>query len=114
VALLLKNALCTLLLPGIFVFWLPLGVFERRATWPDQLEVHHGVALALAALGAAAYLHCVWLLMRRGRGTPFPLDPPRHLVQRGLYAWVRNPIYLSVLLVVAAAALFLRSADMLL
>lgn len=114
VTLLLKNALFTLLLPGIFVFWLPLEVFVRHAAWPDQLELHHGAALTIAALGVGAYLHCVWLFMRRGRGTPFPLDPPRHLVRRGLYAWVRNPIYLGILLIVAAEALFLRSVDVLL
>ena len=28
-----------------------------------------------------------------GRGTPFPLDPPRQLVTRGLYRYVRNPMY---------------------
>lgn len=107
--LLLKNVLFTLVVPGVFVVWLPLRVFERRARWPDELDVVHGVGLALAAAGTLAYLHCVWTFMRRGRGTPFLLDPPRHLVQRGLYRWVRNPMYLGVLLVVGAQAVFLLS-----
>jgi protein-S-isoprenylcysteine O-methyltransferase Ste14 len=109
VVLLFKNLLFTLVVPGIFVFWLPLRTFERRARWPAEMEPQHWAGLVLAGLGTAAYLHCVWLFMRRGRGTPFLLDPPSHLVQRGLYRWVRNPMYLGVLLVVAAEAVFLRS-----
>jgi protein-S-isoprenylcysteine O-methyltransferase Ste14 len=35
-----------------------------------------------------------------GRGTLAPWDPPRHLVVVGLYRFVRNPMYVSVLTVV--------------
>jgi hypothetical protein len=34
----------------------------------------------------------------RGGGTPLPYDPPRHLVSSGPYAYVRNPMQVSMVL----------------
>ena len=39
--------------------------------------------------------------MRKGQGTPAPVDAPRHLVVNGLYRIVRNPMYIGVLLFAA-------------
>jgi protein-S-isoprenylcysteine O-methyltransferase Ste14 len=44
-----------------------------------------------------------------GKGTPAPFDPPRRLVVRGPYRFVRNPMYLGGALTLAGAALFYRS-----
>ena len=60
-------------------------------------------------LGALAFLHCQWLFATRGQGTPAPVDPPRKLVRRGLYKWVRNPMYLAVFTVLGGEMVFLRS-----
>ncbi|MGH8016128.1 MAG: methyltransferase family protein, partial [Candidatus Zixiibacteriota bacterium] len=32
-----------------------------------------------------------------GRGTPAVFDPPRKLVVRGLYKYVRNPMYIGII-----------------
>jgi protein-S-isoprenylcysteine O-methyltransferase Ste14 len=45
----------------------------------------------LTLLGAWA----AWVLLRKGAGTPLPLDPTRKLVTTGPYAYVRNPMQLS-------------------
>ncbi len=37
-------------------------------------------------------------------GTPGPWDAPRRVVAAGPYRWVRNPIYISALLVVLGQA----------
>ena len=42
------------------------------------------------------YIACVSDFMTVGGGTPAPIDPPRRLVVRGLYGFVRNPMYLGV------------------
>lgn len=109
VVLFLKNLAFTVLFTGAFVGWLPLRVFERHPSWPASLEPSHWAALALGAAGLVGYLHCQWLFMRKGQGTPFLLDPPRKLVQRGAYRWVRNPMYLSVLAIIGAEGVFLPS-----
>jgi len=56
-------------------------------------------AVALVALPALA---AVAELARRGRGTPFPFDPPERLVTTGPYAYVANPMQLSMALVLVA------------
>ena len=37
--------------------------------------------------------------IRKGRGTPAHVDPPKILIVNGLYRYVRNPIYFGALLV---------------
>jgi protein-S-isoprenylcysteine O-methyltransferase Ste14 len=114
VYLLFKNLVFLALAFGVFLFWLPLRVFERHARWPSEsLEPHHYAALLTAFPALLAYLHCTWLFYSRGRGTPLLIDPPTKLVQRGLYRWVRNPMYLAVLTLVAAEGLFFRSGHIL-
>lgn len=111
--LLFKNLLFTLLVPGLVVGWMPLRWFERRAEWPAEWSWHHFAGAALFAVGAAGYLHSTWLFATRGQGTPAPFDPPRKLVWRGLYKWVRNPMYLGLFALVAGEMVFFRSKHIL-
>ena len=111
--LLMRNLLFTATVPGFVIGWVPLRVFEHRAQWPDFFGARHWAAVGLFAVGAGVFLHCQWLFFSRGQGTPAPIDPPKKFVRRGLYKWVRNPMYLGVLAMVAAEVLFLRSFDIL-
>jgi protein-S-isoprenylcysteine O-methyltransferase Ste14 len=56
---------------------------------------------------------CILEFARRGRGTLSPVDPPRTLVIQGLYRYVRNPMYLSVTLIVLGEVLLTRSRGLL-
>lgn len=107
--LLLKNLLFTLLVPGSVVGWVPLHWFERRPRWPEVWLWPHAVGSGLIVIGTIVYLHCLWLFATRGQGTPAPFDPPKRLVWRGLYKWVRNPMFLGVIGVVAGEALLFHS-----
>jgi protein-S-isoprenylcysteine O-methyltransferase Ste14 len=71
------------------------------------------VALVPLALGAAVYLRCLWEFAMRGRGIPAPIDHPKELVVTGLYRYVRNPMYLGVLLFLVGEALFFEYRDFL-
>ena len=44
-------------------------------------------------------IQCSVDIIRKGRGTPAHVDPPKILIVNGLYCHVRNPIYLGALLV---------------
>jgi protein-S-isoprenylcysteine O-methyltransferase Ste14 len=44
-----------------------------------------------------------------GKGTPAPFDPPRKLVIRGPYRFVRNPMYIGAGMTLAGAVLFYES-----
>jgi protein-S-isoprenylcysteine O-methyltransferase Ste14 len=50
---------------------------------------------------------------RFGRGTPAPFDPPRRLVVRGPYRFVRNPMYIGAGLALIGVAMFYRAPQML-
>lgn len=56
---------------------------------------------------------CIWDFARVGRGTLAPVDPPRQLVVRGLYRYVRNPMYLSVTTIVLGELILTRSIALL-
>jgi protein-S-isoprenylcysteine O-methyltransferase Ste14 len=65
--------------------------------------------MMVAAAGALLALWCVVTFVAIGKGTPAPFDPPRRLVVRGPYRFVRNPMYLGGALALAGAALFYQS-----
>jgi protein-S-isoprenylcysteine O-methyltransferase Ste14 len=60
------------------------------------------------------YLRCLWEFAARGRGIPAPIDHPKQLVVTGLYQYVRNPMYVGVLLFLLGEALFFGSSRFLL
>ncbi|MES1194581.1 MAG: methyltransferase, partial [Opitutus sp.] len=107
--LFIRNLLFTLVVPGFVVGWAPLNYFERHAHWPTVWAGAQFAGAVLFSLGAIAFLSCQWLFAVKGQGTPAPIDPPKKFVRRGLYKWVRNPMYLAVFTLVGAEALFLMS-----
>jgi protein-S-isoprenylcysteine O-methyltransferase Ste14 len=56
---------------------------------------------------------CILSFAIVGRGTPMPLDPPRRLVVRGPYRYVRNPMYLGAGLALGGAALYYQTVALL-
>ena len=60
-------------------------------------------------LGALGLLWSIWQFFAEGRGTLAPVDPPKHLVIHGLYRYVRNPMYVSVMLILLGEAAFFAS-----
>jgi protein-S-isoprenylcysteine O-methyltransferase Ste14 len=109
ILLFLRSLLWTILLPGVFAGYLPwrfFGLNRVRLDWSDPI---HLAGVLILALGAALLGVCIFEFARSGRGTLSPMDPPRHLVVRGLYRYVRNPMYLSVTTIVLGELLLTRS-----
>ena len=94
----LKSALFAVVSQGVFAVLVPLLLAGDRSFAPGPAIV---VAGLLFFLGIAVYARCAWDFVRFGRGTPAPMDAPRRLVTRGLYRYVRNPMYLAVLAAIA-------------
>jgi hypothetical protein len=69
-------------------------------------------AVILFVAGATLFVATLRLFATEGRGTLAPWDPPAHLVVRGPYRFVRNPMISGVLLIITAEALFVRSPDL--
>jgi protein-S-isoprenylcysteine O-methyltransferase Ste14 len=107
-----KTLLFTVLVPGTVVVLVPYGIRAATEVIPagPWLKVP---GLLLGLVGIAIYLWCA-LDFARAAGTPAPIDPPKELVARGLYRYSRNPMYVGVLSMIAAQALFFASQPTLL
>ena len=108
-----RSLLWTILFPGLlagFIPWRYFGVSQVVIDWSSPRHL-----LALAAIGCGVVLlgTCIWEFARRGRGTLAPVDPPTELVVQGLYRYVRNPMYLSVTIIVLGEALLVGSRALL-
>ena len=109
-----RSLLWTLLLPGFLGVYVPWRYFGLRRVQLDFGNPLHVLGLAFVGLGIVLLAACVFEFARSGRGTLAPVDPPRELVVRGLYRYVRNPMYLSVTAIVLGEALLTRSRALLL
>jgi protein-S-isoprenylcysteine O-methyltransferase Ste14 len=79
---------------------------------PTQLGAVEYAGIVVGVAGGALALWCILTFAVVGRGTPAPFDPPRKLVIRGPYRYVRNPMYLGAALALCSAALFYRSTPL--
>jgi len=108
----LRSLLWALLLPGLFAGYLPWRFFGLSRVKVDFVDPTHLLGLLCIGAGVALLAACIVEFARSGRGTLSPVDPPRHLVVRGLYRYVRNPMYLSVTTIVLGECLLTRSTDL--
>ena len=89
-------------LPGRFLSW--SGIVAPASTGAPQIA-----GIILVTIGTAIALWCVFTFVFIEKGTPAPFDPPRKLVIRGPYRFVRNPMYIGAGMTLAGAALYYES-----
>jgi protein-S-isoprenylcysteine O-methyltransferase Ste14 len=110
----LRHLVAIALLPFTVAVLIPLWLARRNGT---SLVLGSGLGeLALQSLGLVLLSLGLLLFgasLRRfaveGQGTLAPWDPPRRLVVRGPYRYVRNPMISGVVLVLFGEALVLLS-----
>src|SRR5580704_1036306 len=99
---------------GLMLIYLPTRVLSLSGiTHPAAIEGPQLMGMMIGGAGALIALWCIFTFVRIGRGTPAPFDPPRLLVIRGPYQFVRNPMYIGAGLSLAGAALFYESVPLL-
>jgi protein-S-isoprenylcysteine O-methyltransferase Ste14 len=81
------------------------GVFERT---PDGAGPLVGLGLVVSSMGLAVSLAAFVSFPSVGAG--HYVDSGQHVVRRGIYGWIRHPIYLGVFLIWIGFALGCRSA----
>jgi protein-S-isoprenylcysteine O-methyltransferase Ste14 len=102
----------------LFIGFLLIYLPARLIAWsgihrPAAIEAPQIIGVIVATAGAAFALWCVVSFVSLGKGTPAPFDPPRRLVVRGPYHFVRNPMYTGASLALGGAALFYGSLPLL-
>jgi len=100
------SAVFLVIAPGVVAGLVPwwLTGWRTGAGYPAPAWI---AGALLAAAGAVVLLAAFAQFAILGRGTPAPVAPTEQLVVRGLYRYVRNPMYLAVLAVIAGQALLL-------
>jgi protein-S-isoprenylcysteine O-methyltransferase Ste14 len=69
--------------------------------------------MILMIAGTFLALICIATFIVIGKGTPAPFDPPREFVARGPYTYVRNPMYIGGLTLLAGFGLYQHSLSIL-
>ena len=86
--------------------YIPLALMRRG----PQIETGFLAYLAfpLWILGGVILLWSFWNFLVQGRGTPAPVDPPKELVATGFYRYIRNPMYVGILLILSGYFLWFK------
>jgi protein-S-isoprenylcysteine O-methyltransferase Ste14 len=104
-----------IVLPGTALVFIPAGILLVAQDPNFALEIASPariwfwLALLAASIGLSLSVWTSVLFLKFGGGTPAPWDPPKKLVIRGPYRYVRNPMITGVLLILFAEALLLQS-----
>lgn len=99
--------------PGIVAGLIPWSITKWHVPDPSAGALPLRVVGALLAVGGLGLLiDSFWRFAWQGIGTPAPVAPTRHLVVRGAYRHVRNPMYVAVLAIILGQALVFASLSL--
>src|ERR1700736_4015846 len=112
--ILLRPLLAIAALPFVVAVLIPIWITRGNhvhlalvTTMPQLLAQIAGLGLLL--VGLSLFVTSLRRFAKDGKGTLAPWDPPRHLVIRGPYRYVRNPMISGVVFVLFGEALMLLS-----
>lgn len=111
---LLRHILSVAILPFTVTVLVPLWIARRNGIASSLAGSGAALALqlggvALLAIGLLLFVASLRRFATEGEGTLAPWDPPRRLVVRGPYRFVRNPMISGVVFVLFGEALVLLS-----
>ena len=90
--------------------WVAVSIAPYDARIPfDIPPVLRLTGWPIAVAGGLFTAWCIAAFIFQGRGTPAPFDPPRKFVVEGPYQYMRNPMYVGALSVIAGAGLIVGS-----
>ncbi len=102
------SAVFLVVAPGVvagLVPWLLTGWDSGAA--PGWFVVVRVLGAALVVASAGALVGSFVRFVLEGGGTPAPVAPTERLVIGGLYRYVRNPMYVAVVLLIVGQAMLL-------
>ena len=111
--MLLRHLFSIAALPFVVTVVVPLWIARNNGTKlgiaePPQI-ILQAIGVAVLGVGLALFVSSLRRFATEGQGTLAPWDPPRELVVRGPYRYVRNPMISGVFLVLVGEALLLLS-----
>ena len=108
------SAIFLVIAPGIVAGYVPWRICRWRAEAPLLgISGFRYVGVLLIAAGLAILLDSFGRFALQGLGTPAPVFPTRYLVVTGLFRYVRNPMYVSVVSLILGQGMFFGSIRLL-
>jgi len=99
---------------ALFVVLLPLGLVRWTAALAPRVGLEPvsstPAGVVVASIGLILMALGIGGLVVHGRGLPMNAFPPSHFVRRGVYRWIRSPIYIGFGLLSAGVAIAAGSA----
>ena len=103
-----------ILFPGVVTVYIPYRLLNpTNVSRLDSLSAPQYAAALLLVIGVAILLKSIWSFAYLGRGTLAPFDETKRLIVEGLYRYVRNPMYVGVMLILLAESWFFWSSRLL-
>ena len=110
---LLGSAVFLVIAPGFIAGLVPWWISHWRVEAPFfGLPVFRFGGSLLVALGLIGLLNSFARFALQGLGTPAPVFPTRHLVVTGLYRYVRNPMYVAVVMTILGQGLIFGNVNL--
>jgi protein-S-isoprenylcysteine O-methyltransferase Ste14 len=90
----------------IFLVWIPRQIVTSpEHMHPFDIGDARYLGLVVIPIGILLYLWCAIGFVFSGKGTPILFTPTKKLIVTGPYRWVRNPMYIAGVFVLAGEAL---------
>ncbi len=114
VSSLIRHLIAIIILPVSAAILVPIWIAQRYAisySLPNNTQgvLIQSLGIVLFIVGLVLFAASLYHFATQGRGTLAPWDPPRQLVVRGPYRFVRNPMISGVIFVLLGEALLLES-----
>ena len=105
-----KTLIWSVFVPGTMTVLVPyLLLSSRFDSFRVNLSDFRFLGLIPLLFGVTIYVWCAWNFTFIGKGTPAPFDPPKELVVKGPYRYVRNPMYVFLALALSGEAIFFET-----
>jgi protein-S-isoprenylcysteine O-methyltransferase Ste14 len=106
----LTTAVFLILAPGTVAGYIPWRI-THWSMQPPFLDFapFRAIGILSIAAGLTVLLESFARFALQGIGTPAPIFPTRHLVVRGFYRYVRNPMYVAIVATILGQALLFGS-----
>jgi protein-S-isoprenylcysteine O-methyltransferase Ste14 len=99
-----------LLIIPFFLIWIPHRILlSPEHIYRFDIGVYRYLGLVPIVLGVIIYIFCSGSFVFVGKSTPIFFTSTKNLIVSGLYRFVRNPLYIAGVLVLAGEAILFQS-----
>lgn len=111
----IKTLVIIVIVIGFVFVAIPIFLAELSLQWSAmKLGIIRFTGIIPIIAGAFLYLWCAFDFTFTGKGTPAPIDPPKQLVAKGAYRFVRNPMYIGIAMILTGESILFESLVLLL